>query len=136
MVNNYYTSDDSESSNVSGQPQVTVVNNIPSNNGQQSSDIQSNQNLEQNQVQQKSDNIRIEAHGANVLYEVADGVHSISINATGQETSEVVLKTNATDSDLVPASADRQVVDWYEIAKVILLGAILVNLMWKRKEKD
>lgn len=136
VVNNYYTSDDSESSNVSGQPQVTVVNNIPSNNGQQSSEIQNNQNLEQNQVQQKSDNIRIEAHGANVLYEVADGVHSISINATGQETSEVVLKTNTTDSDLVPASADRQVVDWYEIAKVILLGAILLNLMWKRKEKD
>ena len=71
----------------------------------------------------------------NVVYEVIDGVHSISINANVQEASEPVFQQLSVESPSVP-SAEKQMVNWYEIAKVILLAGILVNLMWKRKEKD
>lgn len=115
-------------------PQVTVVNNIPSSEGQRSSSGQE-QPQQQNQVQQSTDNIRIEANGVNVVYEVIDGVHSISINANVQEASKPVFQQLSAESPSVP-SAEKQMVNWYEIAKVILLAGILVNLMWERKEKD
>ena len=133
VTNNYYTNPERTSESTTQQPQVTVVNNIPSSAGQSSEDGQNHQ--EQTQVQQ--DNIRIQANGVNVTYEVIDGVHNITINSV-QETTPV-LQTFSASEPVPTASApsdDKVVVNWYEIAKVILLGAILVNLMWKRKEKD
>lgn len=141
VVNNYYSSENPSAPAPQTQvvassqpPQVTVVNNIPSAEGQRSSSGQE-QPQQQNQVQQSTDNIRIEANGVNVVYEVIDGVHSISINANVQKASEPVFQQLATEAASAP-SAENQMVNWYEIAKVILLAGILVNLMWKRKEKD
>ena len=136
VTNNYYTSENpsapsSQTQQVASSqpPQVTVVNNIPSAEVQRSSVEQ--EQPQQNQVQQSTDNIRIEANGVNVVYEVIDGVHSISINSTSQDASAPVLQQLATES-----ASEKQVVNWYEIAKVILLAGILMNLIWKRKEKD
>lgn len=136
VTNNYYTSENPSAPAPQAQqvassqpPQVTVVNNIPSAEGQRS--LSGQEQPQQNQVQQSTDNIRIEANGVNVVYEVIDGVHSISINSTSQDASAPVLQQLATES-----ASEKQVVNWYEIAKVILLAGILVNLIWKRKEKD
>lgn len=71
-----------------------------------------------------SNNIRIDAKGADVVFEVKDGVYSISINA-----SEPVQDASAS----VPES--KSSVNWYEIIKIVLLAALVVNMLWKpRKE--
>lgn len=71
-----------------------------------------------------SNNIRIDAKGADVVFEVKDGVYSISINA-----SEPVQDASAS----VPET--KSSVNWYEIIKIVLLAALVVNMLWKpRKE--
>ena len=71
-----------------------------------------------------SNNIRIDAKGADVVFEVKDGVYSISINA-----SEPVQDASAS----VPET--KSSVNWYEIIKIVLLAALAVNVLWKpRKE--
>lgn len=71
-----------------------------------------------------SNNIRIDAKGADVVFEVKDGVYSISINA-----SEPVQNASAS----VPET--KSSVNWYEIIKIVLLAALVVNMLWKpRKE--
>ena len=71
-----------------------------------------------------SNNIRIDAKGADVVFEVKDGVYSISINA-----SEPVQDASAS----VPET--KSSVNWYEIIKIVLLAALAVNMLWKpRKE--
>ena len=133
VTNNYYTNPERTSEPATQQPQVTVVNNIPSSAVQSSADGQKQQ--EQNLVQQ--DNIRIQANGVNVTYEVIDGVHSISINSV--QDAQPVIQTMS-DSELVPGASapsdDRTGVNFYEIAKLVLLAGIMVTLLWKRKEKN
>ena len=71
-----------------------------------------------------SNNIRIDAKGADVVFEVKDGVYSISINA-----SEPVQDASASVSET------KSSVNWYEIIKIVLLAALAVNMLWKpRKE--
>lgn len=71
-----------------------------------------------------SNNIRIDAKGADVVFEVKDGVYSISINA-----SEPVQDASAS----VPET--KSSVNWYEIIKIVLLATLVVNMLWKpRKE--
>ena len=71
-----------------------------------------------------SNNIRIDAKGADVVFEVKDGVYSISINA-----SEHVQDASAS----VPET--KSSVNWYEIIKIVLLAALAVNMLWKPKMK-
>lgn len=71
-----------------------------------------------------SNNIRIDAKGADVVFEVKDGVYSISINA-----SEPVQDASAS----VPET--KSSVNWYEIIKIIFLAALVVNMLWKPKMK-
>lgn len=71
-----------------------------------------------------SNNIRIDAKGADVVFEVKDGVYSISINA-----SEPVQDASAS----VPET--KSSVNWYEIIKIVLLAALVVNMLWKPKMK-
>lgn len=71
-----------------------------------------------------SNNIRIDAKSADVVFEVKDGVYSISINA-----SEPVQDAS------VSVSETKSSVNWYEIIKIVLLAALAVNVLWKpRKE--
>ncbi len=88
-------------------------------------------------VQGQQDNIRIQAEGVNVTYEVIDGVRSITISSNNQEYAQPVVQDMGTDyTPLAPSASEdeKTVVNWYEVTKVILLGAILVVLLWKRKE--
>ena len=71
-----------------------------------------------------SNNIRIDAKGADVVFEVKDGVYSISINA-----SEPVQDASAS----VPET--KSSVNWYEIIKIVFLAALVVNMLWKPKMK-
>lgn len=71
-----------------------------------------------------SNNISIDAKGADVVFEVKDGVYSISINA-----SEPVQDASASVSET------KSSVNWYEIIKIVLLAALVVNMLRKpRKE--
>lgn len=67
-----------------------------------------------------SNNIRIDAKGADVVFEVKDGVYSISINA-----SEPVQDASASVSET------KSSVNWYEIIKIVLLAALVVNMLRK-----
>ena len=74
-----------------------------------------------------SNNIRIDAKGADVVFEVKDGVYSISINA-----SEPVQDASASAS--VPAT--KSSVNWYEVIKIVLLAILVINMLWKPRQKD
>ena len=65
-----------------------------------------------------SNNIRIDAKGADVTFEVKDGVYSISINAT-----EPVQEADSS-------------VNWYEVIKIVLLAILVINMLWKPRQKD
>lgn len=72
-------------------------------------------------VNDPSNNIKINAEGVNVTFEVIDGVYSININPMKSEQA-------------VPEPASS--VNWYEVIKIALLAAFVLNMMWKSKEKD
>ena len=76
-------------------------------------------------VPDPSNNIRIDAKGADVVFEVKDGVYSISINA-----SEPVQDASAS----VPET--KSSVNWYEIIKIVLLAILVINMLWKPRQKD
>lgn len=66
-------------------------------------------------------NIRIDAKGADVTFEVKDGVYSITINASEPES----VQTEEAASN----------VNWYEVIKIVLLAVLAVDMLWKpRKE--
>jgi hypothetical protein len=69
-------------------------------------------------VPDPGNNIRIDAKGADVTFEVKDGVYSISINA-----SEPVQEADSS-------------VDWYEDIKIVLLAILVINMLWKPRQKD
>ena len=72
-----------------------------------------------------SNNIRIDAKGSDVVFEVKDGVYSISINA-----SEPVQDASAS----VPET--KSSVNWYEVIKIVLLAILVINMLWKPRQKD
>lgn len=109
-----------------------IINNYiqPSEQGQTASqgqqvDIPASEPVQQTiPAPDPSNNIRIDAKGADVVFEVKDGVYSISINA-----SEPVQDASASVSET------KSSVNWYEIIKIVLLAALVVNMLWKPKMK-
>lgn len=71
----------------------------------------------------KSQNIRIEANGADCVFEVNDDGYNIYVNA--KDNNEV------TKAD-VPGS--NSTFDWYEIIKICLLAALVITLIRKPKK--
>lgn len=69
-------------------------------------------------VPDPGNNIRIDAKGSDVTFEVKDGVYSISINA-----SEPVQEADSS-------------VNWYEVIKIVLLAILVINMLWKPRQKD
>ena len=69
-------------------------------------------------VPDPGNNIRIDAKGADVTFEVKDGVYSISINA-----SEPVQESDSS-------------VNWYEVIKIVLLAILVINMLWKPMGKS
>lgn len=69
-------------------------------------------------VPDPGNNIRIDAKGADVTFEVKDGVYSISINA-----SEPVQEADSS-------------VNWYEVIKIVLLAILVINMLWKPMGKS
>lgn len=69
-------------------------------------------------VPDTGNNIRIDAKGADVTFEVKDGVYSIRINA-----SEPVQEADSS-------------VNWYEVIKIVLLAILVINMLWKPRQKD
>lgn len=66
-------------------------------------------------------NIRIEANGADCVFELNEEGYNISINANPNRTPESVV-------------TDKDSVNWYELVKICLLAAIVVTLLWKSKK--
>lgn len=124
---NYYQNPENQSQVQQGQQmQPIVVNNYiqPSQEGQQVEE-----------VDDPSNNIKIDAEGVDVVFEMVDGVYSISIKAANEPQAVQTVQ-----DAVVPAS--NQVaepafnVNWYEIIKIGLLVAILVNVMWKPRQNS
>ena len=124
---NYYQNPENTSQVQSGQQmQPIVVNNYiqPSKEGQQVEE-----------ADDPSNNIKIDAEGVDVVFEVVDGVYSISIKAAKepqvvQTVQDAVVPASSQEKE--PASS----VNWYEIIKIGLLVAILVNVMWKPRQNS
>lgn len=108
---NYYypSADDSE-----GQSQQIVIHNyIQGNNEDQG--VSSSQ--EEKVLYDPMKNVSIDAEGVDVVFEVVDGVYSISIKAREPEQQvQQAAEEPATESFMV---------DWYEVIKIALLGAIV-----------
>lgn len=79
-----------------------------------------------------SNNIKIDAEGVDVVFEVVDGVYSISIKAANEPQAVQTAVVPASNQATEPASS----VNWYEIIKIGLLLAILVNVLWKPRQNS
>ena len=124
---NYYQNPENQSKVQQGQQmQPIVVNNYiqPSQEGQQVEE-----------ADDPSNNIKIDAEGVDVVFEVVDGVYSISIKAANEPQAVQTVQ-----DAVVPASNQAAEpafnVNWYEIIKIGLLVAILVNVMWKPRQNS
>jgi len=69
-------------------------------------------------------NIRIEANGADFVFELTENGYNISINANTDAT---------TPAAIAPAAVSA--VNWYEIIKIALLAAMAVILLWKPRKQ-
>ena len=121
---NYYQNPENQSQVQSGQQmQPIVVNNYiqPSQEGQQVEE-----------ADDPSNNIKIDAEGVDVVFEVVDGVYSISIKAANEPQAVQTAVVPASNQATEPASS----VNWYEIIKIGLLLAILVNVLWKPRQNS
>lgn len=111
---NYYYPSAGDSEGQSKEPQQIVIHNhIQGNNEDQG--VSSSQ--EEKVLYDPMKNVSIDAEGVDVVFEVVDGVYSISIKA--RETEQQVQQAAeepATESFMV---------DWYEVIKIALLGAIV-----------
>lgn len=125
---NYYQNPENQSQVQQGQQmQPIVVNNYiqqPSQEGQQVEE-----------ADDPSNNIKIDAEGVDVVFEMVDGVYSISIKAVNEPQAVQTVQ-----DAVVPASNQAAEpafnVNWYEIIKIGLLVAILVNVMWKPRQNS
>ena len=123
MVNNYYYTTEAGTQNQTQEqtPATIIIKEVATQPVQQQEEAAPTPD-----VIDPSNNIRIEANGADVVFEVKDGVYSISINA--EQASEPVQAITTA----APVEADAgQSVNWYEIIKIALLGALVVNVMRK-----
>lgn len=128
VVNNYYYTTENPGQQNQQQtqiqtpaPQVIVVKDSSSDKDETSS----------TQTLDPSNNIRIEAEGADVIFEVVDGVYSISIKA--EKYSEPVQEVQTVTTSASVEADDGQSLNWYEIIKIALLAALVVNVMRKPK---
>lgn len=67
-------------------------------------------------------NIRIEANGADCVFEINEDGYTISINANSNSQAA--------------ASGSTSSMNWYELVKVCLLAAIAVTLQWKPRKAE
>lgn len=124
---NYYQNPENQSQVQQGQQmQPIVVNNYiqPSQEGQQVEE-----------ADDPSNNIKIDAEGVDVVFEVVDGVYSISIKAANEPQAVQTVQdavVPASNQAAEPASS----VNWYEIINIGLLAAILVNVLWKPRQNS
>ena len=124
---NYYQNPENQSQVQSGQQmQPIVVNNYiqPSQEGQQVKE-----------ANDPSNNIKIDAEGVDVVFEIVNGVYSISIKAANEPQAVQTVQdavVPASNQAVEPASN----VNWYEVIKICLLVAILVNVMWKPRQNS
>ena len=111
---NYYYPSAGDSEGQSQQPQQIVIHNyIQGNNEDQG--VSSSQ--EEKVLYDPMKNVSIDAEGVDVVFEVVDGVYSISIKAREPEQQvQQAAEEPATESFMV---------DWYEVIKIALLGAIV-----------
>lgn len=111
---NYYYPSADDSEEQSQQPQQIVIHNyIQGNNEDQG--VSSSQ--EEKVLYDPMKNVSIDAEGVDVVFEVVDGVYSISIKAREPEQQvQQAAEEPATESFMV---------DWYEVIKIALLGAIV-----------
>ena len=128
VVNNYYYTTENPGQQNQQQtqiqtpaPQVIVVKDSSSDKDETSN----------TQTLDPSNNIRIEAEGADVIFEVVDGVYSISIKA--EEPSESVQEVQTVTTAAPVEVDDGQSLNWYETIKIALLAALVVNVMRKPK---
>lgn len=111
---NYYYPSAGDSEGQSKEPQQIVIHNyIQGNNEDQG--VSSSQ--EEKVLYDPMKNVSIDAEGVDVVFEVVDGVYSISIKAREPEQQvQQAAEEPATESFMV---------DWYEVIKIALLGAIV-----------
>lgn len=111
---NYYYPSAGDSEGQSKEPQQIVIHNhIQGNNEDQG--VSSSQ--EEKVLYDPMKNVSIDAEGVDVVFEVVDGVYSISIKAREPEQQvQQASEEPATESFMV---------DWYEVIKIALLGAIV-----------
>jgi hypothetical protein len=67
-------------------------------------------------------NIRIEANGADCVFEINEDGYNISINAN--------------ENSQAAASGSTSSMNWYELVKICLLAAIAVTLLWKPRKVE
>lgn len=111
---NYYYPSAGDSEGQSKEPQQIVIHNhIQGNNEDQG--VSSSQ--EEKVLYDPMKNVSIDAEGVDVVFEVVDGVYSISIKAREPEQQvQQAAEEPATESFMM---------DWYEVIKIALLGAIV-----------
>lgn len=130
-VNNYYTTDSSthtsktEASQPTPEPVVTVINPSSTSESSTAAPVTSEPvTNDEKDSEAASDfkNIRIEANGADCVFEINEDGYNISINANGN------------NQDSAPGSTSS--LNWYEIVKICLLAAIVVTLLWKPRKAE
>ena len=140
-TNNYYQTEKSKGQQTPVQSQQPVIiNNYiePSQDGQKASQGQQMDNSSPSSESPSNDpsnNIRIDANGVDMTFEVVDGVYSISINASQPVQAAEPALSSAPVQAVTEASEQKNSVNWYEIIKIVLLAALVVNMLWKPKMK-
>ena len=118
---NYYYPSAGDSEGQSQQPQQIVIHNyIQGNNEDQG--VSSSQ--EEKVLYDPMKNVSIDAEGVDVVFEVVDGVYSISIKA--REPEQQVQAVQAVQQVSEEPATVSSMINWYEIVKIALLGAIVL----------
>lgn len=112
---NYYYPTESGSAEKSQQPQQIVIHNYIQGNQEDQGETSSQ---EEKALYDPLNNVSIDAEGVDVSFEVVDGVYSISIKAKEPEQQVQQVSTE-------PAT-ETSMINWYEIIKIALLGAIVL----------
>lgn len=108
VVNNYYHTEEKESG---ASPTTIIIKEVPASivSASEPASIDKEQ----------SNDVRIQADGVNVKFEIIDGVYSIDISAK-EETEPITQE-------------EPKQVNWYEIIKILLLGVLVINVSRKSK---
>lgn len=130
-VNNYYTTDSSthtsttktEAPKPSDESVVAVMTTTSPSPSTSEPVTQDDVNAEKvSEAASAFKNIRIEANGADCIFEINEDGYNISINANGNSQAA--------------ASSSTSSMNWYELVKICLLAAIAVTLLWKPRKVE